>query len=66
MKEELTTLMHCEFIGKEESLEDLKVMAVFAQLKRGISLDKALSNNDISKEYYLSNVDRIIYGKKLI
>lgn len=61
MKEEFTTRMHAEFLGDEIPLEDLQVMAVYAQcVKSDISLEEACKNEGISVEYYLANVNRVL------
>lgn len=61
MKEELTTLMHSEFIGKEVPIDDLLVMSVWAQVnKKGIALEKACADNGITVEQYKDNVKRVM------
>lgn len=61
MEDEFSTLDHADMLRDEMSREDVLVMAVFAQIRRGISLEQACKNNGISEEYYLANVDRVIY-----
>ena len=61
-QDELTTLMHEEFIGHEISHEDFMVMAVYGAMKRGISKEQALAKYGITEEFYDENVDRVIYG----
>ena len=60
MKEELTTLMHSEFIGNEIPLNELKIMGVYGAIKRGLSKQEALSEYGITEEDYDNNIDNIL------
>ena len=61
MKDEFTARMHAEVLGDEIPLEDLQVMAAYAQcVKSDISLEEACKNKGISVEYYLANVNRVL------
>lgn len=61
MKEELTTLMHSEFIGREIPIDDLLVMSVWAQVNRkGIALETACADCGISVKQYQDNVERVM------
>jgi len=51
MKDELTTKMHGEFLDKEISSKELKIMGVYGAISRGVSIEDAL------KRYSLSLVD---------
>ncbi len=59
-KEELTTEMHSEFIGKEIPKLDLYVMGVYGAVARGLSLDEALEKYGLTREQYEKNVDRVL------
>lgn len=53
--------MHSEFIEKEVPIDDLLVMAVWAQVnKKGIDLEKACADNGITVKQYEDNVDRVM------
>jgi hypothetical protein len=61
MKEELTTLMHSEFLEGEVERDDLLVMAAYSQvMRKGISIEEACKNNGISVKYFKENVDRVM------
>ena len=61
MKEELTTLMHSEFLGDEIPVEDLLVMDAYSQVCcDGISIEKACKDNGITVDFYKANVDRVM------
>lgn len=60
MKEELTTLMHEEFIGHEIPHMDLMVMGVFGAMKRGISKKEALAKYKLSEDFYDENINRVL------
>lgn len=59
-KEELTTEMHSEFIGKEIPKFDLYVMGVYGALRRGMSLKDALKKYGLTREQYEANIDRVL------
>lgn len=59
-KEELTTEMHSEFLGKEIPNLDLKVMGVYGAVARGVSLTDALKRYEITRKQYEQNVDRVL------
>lgn len=59
-KEELTTEMHSEFIGKEIPKLDLYVMGVYGALRRGMSLEDALKKYGLTREQYEANVERVL------
>ncbi len=59
-REELTTDMHSEFIGKEIPKLDLYVMGVYGAVARGLSLDEALEKYGLTREQYEKNVDRVL------
>ena len=59
-KEELTTEMHSEFIGKEIPKLDLYVIGVYGAVARGLSLDEALKKYGLTREQYEKNVDRVL------
>lgn len=58
--EELTTDMHGEFIGHEINGLDLKVMGVYGAVSRGVDLQEALKEYDISEAIYNRNLDRVL------
>lgn len=60
MKEEFTTEMHAELIGKEVSNFDLKVMGVYGAVARGVSIEEALKRYGITREQYEKNIDRVL------
>lgn len=60
MAEELTTAMHCEFIGDEIDSSDLEVMAVYGAMKRGLTKQEALAQYQMTEEFYDSNIDRVL------
>lgn len=59
-KEELTTDMHAEFIGKEIPKLDLYVMGVYGALRRGLSLEDALARYGLSRKEYNDNIERVL------
>lgn len=59
-KEELTTDMHAEFIGKEIPKFDLYVMGVYGAVARGVSLEDALKKYGLTREQYEANVERVL------
>ncbi len=60
MRDELTTLMHEEFIGYEIPHLDLMVMSVYGAHRRGVPLEQALKEHGISKQQYDDNIDRVL------
>lgn len=60
MKDELTTLMHEEFIGDEIPHMDLMVMSVCGAIRRGVPKKEALAQHNMSEEYYDANVERVL------
>lgn len=60
MKEEFTTEMHAELIGKEVSNFDLKVMGVYGAVARGVSIEEALKRYELTLEQYEKNIDRVL------
>ena len=60
MKEELTTLMHAEFMEGEMSRFDLIVLSVFGAIRRGIPKKEALKQHNISEEEYDANIDKVL------
>ena len=60
MKEELTTLMHAEFMEGEMSRFDLIVYAVSGAIERGIPKVEALKRYGISEKEYDENIDRVL------
>ena len=60
MAEELTTLMHSEFIGDEISLGDLKILGVYGAIRRGLTKNEALREYDISEKEYDQNIERVL------
>ncbi len=59
-RDELTTMMHFDFIGDEISEFDLRVMGVFGAMRGGLSIEQALSKYSLTKEEYLNNIDRVL------
>lgn len=62
MKEEFTTKMHSELIGKEISESDFKIMGIFGAIRRGFSLQEACKKYDVDENYYLKNYKRVIFN----
>ena len=60
IKEELTTSMHEEFIGKEISHSDLMIMATYGAMKRGVSKEKALSKYSLTEKEYDDKIKKIL------
>lgn len=60
MKEEFTTEMHSELIEKDIRKTDLKILAVFGRIQRGVSKKKALSFYGISEKEYNDNISRLL------
>ncbi len=61
MKEELTTAMHCELLGKEEKVSDIEIMAVYSLMWKEKSLKKALKEfPDITAEKFKDNIVRVL------
>jgi len=60
MKDEFTTKMHAEFIGDEIPFFDLCVMAVYGAMSRGIDIEIACANNEITVNEYNENVERVL------
>ena len=59
-REELTTEMHSEFLGKEIPKLDLTVMGVYGAIARGVPIDAALQRYGLTLEQYEQNVDRVL------
>ena len=59
-REELTTEMHSEFLGKEIPKLDIAVMGVYGAIARGVSVDDALQRYGLTLEQYEQNVDRVL------
>jgi hypothetical protein len=62
MKEELTTKMHAEFIGDEIPDLDLKIMAVYGAMARGVKKESALREYGLTDKEYRENIDRVLSG----
>lgn len=61
MKEELTTLMHSEFMENEESVNDMMIMGVYSSMYRNKSLKKALEEyKSVSKDVFMKNIVRVL------
>ena len=60
MKEEFTTEMHAELIGKEISNFDLKVMGGYGAVARGVAIEEALKRFELTFEQYEKNIDRVL------
>lgn len=61
MKEELTTKMHIELLGKEESVSDIEIMAVYSLLWKKKSLKKALKEYPkVSVDAFKDNIVRVL------
>lgn len=61
MKEEFTTKMHEELIGKEICHADLKIMGVFGAIKRGISIKDACDKYGMTVKFYNDNYKSVIF-----
>lgn len=59
-KEELTTLMHYDFLCNEMSVEDIKIYGVFGAMKGGLSKKEALNKYGISEQLYDENIERVL------
>ena len=59
-REELTTEMHSEFLGKEIPKLDISVMGVYGAIARGVSLEDALERYGLTLEQYEQNVERVL------
>lgn len=59
-KDELTTLMHYDFLCKEMSVEDIKIYGVFGAMKGGLSKKEALNKYGISEQLYDENIERVL------
>jgi len=59
-KEELTTEMYSEFIGKEIPKFDLYVMAVYGATGRGVALSEALKKYGLTEKQYNDNIKRVL------
>lgn len=60
MKEELTTAMHEEFIGKDIPHDDLQVMGVYGAINRGLTKKQALAKYEMSEAFYDDNIERVL------
>ena len=60
MKDELTTVMHAEFLEGEVSPTDLAVYAVFGAIRRGADKADACRDHGISVEYYDANIEQVL------
>lgn len=65
MKEEFTTKMHSELLGKEESIKDIEIMEVYALLWKRKSLKKALDEcQNVTAESFKENIVRVLGYKE--
>jgi hypothetical protein len=59
-KDELTTLMHYDFLCEEMLVEDIKIYGVFGAMKGGLSKKEALNKYGISEQLYDENIERVL------
>lgn len=59
-KEELTTAMHGELIGKDIEAKDLAVMGVRGAINRGLTKAEALAKYHLSEKFYDDNIERVL------
>ena len=59
-KEELTTEMHFDLIGKDIPKFDLYIMGVYGAISRGVSIEDALKKYGLTREQYESNIERVL------
>ena len=55
--------MHEEFIGKEIPNLDLRVMAIYGAMRRGLSKKEALSQYELTEKEYDTNINRVLLYK---
>ena len=60
MKEEFTTAMHEEMLGKDMSHKDILILGVRGAIRRGVSKAEALAKYGISEEFYDANAERVL------
>lgn len=61
MKEELTTKMHSELLGKEEKISDIEIMGVYSLLWKEKSLNKALKEYpSVTADVFKDNIVRVL------
>jgi hypothetical protein len=60
MKEEFTTAMHAELIGKEISSYALNILGAYGAMSRGINKQTALKKYKLTEEEYEDNIERIL------
>ena len=63
MAEELNTSMHEEFIAKEIPNLDLRVMATYGAMRRGLSKKEALAQYELTEKEYDTNINRVLLYK---
>lgn len=61
-KEEFTTVMHSELLGNKMPLSELKLLAVYGAMSRGLSKQTALAKYKIDEAYYDANIERALKG----
>ena len=60
MKEELTTVMHADFLAEDGwSALDVKVLGAFAHILKGKSKAEACKSHGITIEQYDENIERV-------
>lgn len=65
MKDEFTTLMHTELLGKEETVRDIEIMDIYARFWKEKSLKKALEEfPNITPEIFKDNIVRVLGYKE--
>lgn len=62
MKEEFTTAMHEELIGKEIPHSDLLIGSVYGAIKNGVKKSDALAKYGVSESEYDQNIQRVLYS----
>lgn len=62
MKEEFTTAMHEELIGKEIPHRDLLIGSVYGAIKNGVKKSDALVKYGVSESEYDQNIQRVLYS----
>ena len=60
MKDELTTLMHSEFLKNEIGDLDIRIMGACGAMRRGVNKEKALSQYKLTEKTYNDNINRVL------
>lgn len=60
MAEELTTLMHSEFLDDPEEKRDVLIMGAYCRISKGEPKEEVLQKYGLTEQEYDSNVKRVL------